>query len=976
MKKPLPFVALIGFCFASTVFLSNGAFAQVSIDQILAFSKTDSVRIDLKINSDKIFADINLNAKIISQDTGAILWHDTLDTCKTNPDSETLISKNIEVISPQLWTPTSPALYDLIITAEKDGQLLDKKETRFGFRTFEIIDGRFYLNGNPIFLRGNAINPPDRTIPGELHQDRKFVEDYISYFKKQNFNIIRMNRHSQIWFDVCDELGMMVFQGNYGTPKGGKGAKPPKDFRKTMDWYYQNIFEPLVNHPSIVIYILSNEQAAKEISYKHRGADEWAQFLSNVHKEIKKWDPTRAIIGNAGYGRGRSGDITDIHRYWGWYYGSFVDFLNLRDQNNFLPNKPLQPITVSECVGNYTGVDGRFNICSETKQPDSQKNWTGHAPDSEQAKRALANQAFVVKQACEITRRLRSINPRLAGIMPFTILFHNWYNIQSFADMNPKPVLTQYGISYQPVLLSWELWATQLYAGSTVKAIAHVINESDDFSDLSNAQLIYELQDKDGNAIVSQKINLGNIPYFDIKTKEVKINIPRKTKTGNYTIVGKVLEKGKLISKNSQPVFIAQRDFSNPAIKTQRKIVLYGKNQKTAKALRKMGMKFKKISALDKLSADQLLIIAADSSDQKIADSADGIKTFINNGGRVLLLEQTKQFDSSWLPVPIDFRQDTIYAYKLYPGGRPFKNGMAVNPERPDHPVFNGISRDMLYLWSDYTGWKQSNKTKTDYPEVFPVTNGFVITDKDSLANTAILANYDHGLEAVALCEIFADKGSVMVSGFGLIERAGLDPVADKMLANMIAYMGDNQKHNMHPIIDSKIKWGDYASEKGSVVGVYNGLIVNTVPIVPEGLKEKYPFRVSERGFQFAGAAGGWNSRPAVQYVAKGRRPFGPYHFSLGGRALLKDKNSKVGQGSVWITIPDGKSKMLTTVENLSDETLNLQIKINNNIITNFRIAPSQDTEVLTTDLSNNTTDLKITFTGDRRIVLLETSFE
>ena len=87
--------------------------------------------------------------------------------------------------------------------------------------------GRILLNGRPIFLRGNAINPPDRNIPDSLEENRRFVEPYVRYLKSVGVNIIRLTRHSQVWFDVCDELGMMLFQGNYGTPKGGTARSAP-----------------------------------------------------------------------------------------------------------------------------------------------------------------------------------------------------------------------------------------------------------------------------------------------------------------------------------------------------------------------------------------------------------------------------------------------------------------------------------------------------------------------------------------------------------------------------------------------------------------------------------------------------------------------------------------------------------------------------------------------------------------------------
>ena len=52
-----------------------------------------------------------------------------------------------------------------------------------------------------------------------------------------------------------------------------------------------------------------------------------------------------------------------------------------------------------------------------------------------------------------------------------------------------------------------------------------------------------------------------------------------------------------------------------------------------------------------------------------------------------------------------------------------------------------------------------------------------------------MLANYDHGLEGIALAELFDGAGSAMVSGFDVVNRSGMDPVADRMLANLVRYM-------------------------------------------------------------------------------------------------------------------------------------------------------------------------------------------
>ena len=42
-----------------------------------------------------------------------------------------------------------------------------------------------------------------------------------------------------------------------------------------------------------------------------------------------------------------------------------------------------------------------------------------------------------------------------------------------------------------------------------------------------------------------------------------------------------------------------------------------------------------------------------------------------------------------------------------------------------------------------------------------------------------MLADYDRGLEGIALCEMFIGKGSAIVCGFDLVSRLGQDPAAE-----------------------------------------------------------------------------------------------------------------------------------------------------------------------------------------------------
>src|SRR5690606_12327823 len=83
-----------------------------------------------------------------------------------------LISKNrliflIDSLNTESWEPHNAVLYDLKFSVQSDQNTTNSSTIRIGFRSFESREGQLWLNGRQIFLRGIAINPPGRGIPGE-----------------------------------------------------------------------------------------------------------------------------------------------------------------------------------------------------------------------------------------------------------------------------------------------------------------------------------------------------------------------------------------------------------------------------------------------------------------------------------------------------------------------------------------------------------------------------------------------------------------------------------------------------------------------------------------------------------------------------------------------------------------------------------------------------------------------------------------
>jgi len=966
-----PFSAPRRLCGSALLALAlAGGTVEAQQVRVIALTDTVSARVEVRVTGAQALAGKPVTATLTSA-SGETVWSGSLGAVPPGADSVATLKATVTPSAkPVRWTLAQPALYTLAVDA---GGV--KQTARIGFRTFETENGRFLLNGRPTFLMGNAINPPERNLPDSLSENPRFAREYLSYLRSIGVNIVRFTKPSQVWFDAADEVGMLVFQGHYGTPKGGGQNGPPKDIPGSIAHYTDNILAPQANHPSVVIYTLANEQHGYEIPYANRHAAAVDRFLRTMYDTLRKWDDTRLYIGNAGYGFGRGGEICDLHRYWGWYYNSFLSFYELRDPKICWRSDAVQPITLTENTGNYTGPDGRYNLASGTKQPESQLNWTGHAPEAEQSRRALAYQAWMAGQAIEITRRLRARNQYLAGLMPFTIVFGNWAGATNVRTLAPKPVAQQYATSYQPVLLSIEHWQPQLFAGATLTTTMHVVNDAADATDLRGLTVRYEVVDSTGRHVTGGEQALGDVRYYEAKSWPVRVALPGGMPTGSYRLRGALVQGTDTISRNESALFVAQRPYVG-TVGAGRRVALYDPSLATRRALQSLGVTPTVVRTADELAQlspeRDALVIGAEAWDATMRAVQPRLAEFVRGGGRVLVLAQRHdRFDASWLPAGVQLSPEQQLDHPLlYPEGRPYRNGMAVNPERPEHPVLEGIDRDRLFLWSDVTGWTDA---KPGFPAVYPVTRGFKLTDPArDLGKVNVLANYDHGLEGVALAELFDGTGSVVLSGFGIVERVAVDPVAAKLLVNLVRYASRSAPIAApHPLIESKIVWGDYGSERGLVSGIYDGMVLHTVPVVPAQLKEHYPLTMDESGFVVAGARGGWNTSPSVQYVGRGRRPYGPYGFTLGGAVRLLPNSGPQGEGRVWMRVPASRTTMTTLVQNDTKDTLDLTIELNG-APQSTRVAPGRQT--IETPLAGATT-LGIVYRGDRRLVLVETDF-
>ena len=173
------------------------------------------------------------------------------------PPGDTAVRAQLQVDQPHLWALDDPYLYRVSArVAPADSGELDEQSVRCGFRDFRFEDGYFRLNGHRIYLRcshtGNHC-----PVGLQLPPDPDFLRRDLLNVKVMGFNAIRFiaGVATRYQLDLCDELGLMVYQESYA---GWVLADSPK-MAERFDRSVTEMIRRDRNHPSVVMWGLLNE---------------------------------------------------------------------------------------------------------------------------------------------------------------------------------------------------------------------------------------------------------------------------------------------------------------------------------------------------------------------------------------------------------------------------------------------------------------------------------------------------------------------------------------------------------------------------------------------------------------------------------------------------------------------------------------------------------------------------------------------
>lgn len=193
----------------------------------------------------------------------------------------------LKIPHPKLWGPGKPNLYDIELTTERAGQVMDKVTTYSGMRDVSIKGRAILINDKPVFQRlvlDQGFYPDGIwTAPSDAALKRDIELSMAAGFNGARLHEKVFEPRFLYW---ADKLGYLVW-GEF--PNWGLNYKDPRINGPVME-EWQEILTRDWNHPSIVGWCPFNETPA-----------EAGALQDKVVAMTRALDPTRPVIDTSGY---------------------------------------------------------------------------------------------------------------------------------------------------------------------------------------------------------------------------------------------------------------------------------------------------------------------------------------------------------------------------------------------------------------------------------------------------------------------------------------------------------------------------------------------------------------------------------------------------------------------------------------------------------------------------------------------------
>lgn len=200
--------------------------------------------------------DITIQGKI--KDT-AFEWKLT-DTAKKHYEFCT----DLKIDGIEEWSPETPMLYLVELQVLREDEVIDDLIERFGFREICVQGKYILLNGKKLRIKG-VCRHEDHPDYGCALPYQTIYNDLV-LIRQMGANSIRTAHYpnDEIFLDLCDELGILVWEENHARGLEEDRMKHPL-FEEQAEQVIREMIFYHYNHPCIFIWGILNECASETL---------------------------------------------------------------------------------------------------------------------------------------------------------------------------------------------------------------------------------------------------------------------------------------------------------------------------------------------------------------------------------------------------------------------------------------------------------------------------------------------------------------------------------------------------------------------------------------------------------------------------------------------------------------------------------------------------------------------------------------
>ena len=727
----------------------------------------------------------------------------------------------IKLDSIKLWSPNNPNLYKLKSHLKIKDKIEDKVSEIFGFREFTIKNEKFYLNNKPIYLKAaffEGLYPIRLAYP----DSKEMVIKEIMMAKKAGFNMIRPWRKPPppMWLKIADSLGILTV-GSMAIECMDMPIETAYLPRRVENEITESILRDR-NHVSIVQWELFNEIRRPVL----------ANMLKPMALKARDLDPTRMILDESGgWAEGANlflpyekipTKFNDIHNYPGPNinknkFDGFLTIGNTKEENvqqqlfartpgrNVMPNLPSY---VSEIgYGSLPNLEDNEQKFKEKGNPITYP-YLYHIKYNKEIKKALIKTGldkifkktedfYKLQQKVHGIANKRMIeairsNPSIIGYCVHALTAGDWVIGAGLLDLwrNPK------GEAYyktkeanQEKLIVIRTDKRNYYKNENITLNFIGINEN------KSENINLDIKIYKGKRIVYKKnqtkiLKKGVIDLFEISFDNFG--------SGDYKIVADILDNKKNIINSSLRTFSV---FNELKSKKELKVAVLKEDKKIIKFLNRNKISYikfdKEISKnipvlifdnklIDKSSKDGNIIAESSSNNSIFNRTVNEINEFVSFGGNAIYINT---------PARIIRRTGENLTFQI--------EGEKLLPMDPVKNISQGLWDGILHINKKHPIFKglPVNIPLTDLYENIGPTVSFRDLKGENIVQTIAFDRIPNGnimkrnyigsgdvWSGSDLSIVDYNNGKMLLSTLKLYENIGLDPVADKILFNIINY--------------------------------------------------------------------------------------------------------------------------------------------------------------------------------------------